>query len=76
MYIVATITNDTITPLVMASIDVRFYANDNFLRDSKEYATLVDRNTVLTLHEMATEKIARYEHNFNTIKTVDNRHIT
>ena len=73
MHIIATITNDSITPLVMASIDVRFYANDEYLRDSQASKTLVDRRSVLTLHEMTAEKIARYEHNFNTIEIIDNR---
>ena len=75
MHIIATITNDHITPLVMASIDMRYYANDDYKRDSQASKLLCDRRTFLTLHEMAMDKIALMEHAFNTIDVIDNRHI-
>jgi hypothetical protein len=65
MKIQATITNDHITPDIMAHIDMRYF---NKGHEVPEY-----RSTHITLHDMAQEWINGHDQQYMVTETIDNR---
>ena len=66
MRITATITNDQITPDIMAHMDIRYY-DDTHDNEYREW-----RQTTITLHDMVKDHVKRLEHALNTVEVVDN----